>query len=474
MVEIEEVAPAAPAQGPGAHAFQGTPKKRGNAAFRNGDYAGAVELYAAALEEEGNAPSHTTLCNRSASLFMLGRLEESLADAERAAKIKPGHLKAHYRRGLALQGLLRHAEAARAFEDALKLDAGNAEVTDKLAEARIAADRVSSGAAAAQRPAETLKTPEGSYKTAHSMSAAGAPAPEPAARASQPLGTPTKPQPSQSAADKKQEEPKTPVATAATNADVTASESDAGSAGRDAARRSGNQAFRAGEYAKAVTCYTVALGGMGATGDGAHTLFSNRAASYMQLGNHVASLADADRCIELRPMWVKGHYRRGVALEALARYTDARAAFRAAKEVDPGNVDVRKRLAAVETLLSEAAPDAPGPAGVRRMPSDDFVMVDSPADGAPEGAGGGAGGMPKPEAASSSGAACAAEWGDAMSALSKYRLIVEARVAELERRLERRDAQVALYASGEHAALDAQLRDEGLPFWGRGGGSALR
>ena len=84
MVEIEEVAPAAPAQGPGAHAFQGTPKKRGNAAFRNGDYAGAVELYAAALEEEGNAPSHTTLCNRSASLFMLGRLEESLADAERA------------------------------------------------------------------------------------------------------------------------------------------------------------------------------------------------------------------------------------------------------------------------------------------------------------------------------------------------------------------------------------------------------
>lgn len=61
-----------------------------------------------------------------------------------------------------------------------------------------------------------------------------------------------------------------------------------------------------------------------------------------------------------------------------------------------------------------------------------------------------------------------------MSALSKYRLIVEARVTELERRLERRDAQVALYASGEHAALDAQLRDEGLPFWGRGGGSALR
>ena len=471
MVEIEEVAPAAPAQGPGAHAFQGTPKKRGNAAFRNGDYAGAVELYAAALEEEGNAPSHTTLCNRSASLFMLGRLEESLADAERAAKIKPSHLKAHYRRGLALQGLLRHADAARAFEDALKLDAGNAEVTDKLAEARTAADRVSSGAAAAQRPAKTLKTPEGSYKTAHSMSAAGAPAPEPAARASQPLGTPTKQQPSQLAADKKQEEP---GATAATNADVTASESDAGSAGRDAARRSGNQAFRAGEYAKAVTCYTVALGGEGATGDGAHTLFSNRAASYMQLGNHAASLADADRCIELRPMWVKGHYRRGVALEALARYMDARAAFRAAKEVDPGNVDVRKRLAAVETLLSEAAPDDLGAAGVRRMPSDDFVMVDSPADGAPEGASGGAGGMPKPEAASSSGAAGADEWGDAMSALSKYRLIVEARVAELERRLERRDAQVALYASGEHAALDAQLRDEGLPFGGRGGGSALR
>jgi len=49
------------------------------------------------------------------------------------------------------------------------------------------------------------------------------------------------------------------------------------------------------------------------------TLYSNRAASYSALNMHAEALADADKCIQLKPQWVKGHFRRGIALVKLGR-----------------------------------------------------------------------------------------------------------------------------------------------------------
>jgi tetratricopeptide (TPR) repeat protein len=55
-----------------------------------------------------------------------------------------------------------------------------------------------------------------------------------------------------------------------------------------------------------------------------HQCYSNRAACFLKLGQHERALADADSCIATAPdAYVKGHFRRGLALHALGRYAEA-------------------------------------------------------------------------------------------------------------------------------------------------------
>jgi hypothetical protein len=44
------------------------------------------------------------------------------------------------------------------------------------------------------------------------------------------------------------------------------------------------------------------------------TLYSNRSFCHMQMTEVDMALFDANTCIELRPGWLKGYYRKGVAL----------------------------------------------------------------------------------------------------------------------------------------------------------------
>jgi hypothetical protein len=96
-------------------------------------------------------------------------------------------------------------------------------------------------------------------------------------------------------------------------------------------KKSGNQAFENAEYAQAAVHYTVAID-LAASADSLSTLFpkpvnpllhacySNRAACFLKLGHHEKALADANSCIAIAPeAFVKGHFRRGLALHALGR-----------------------------------------------------------------------------------------------------------------------------------------------------------
>ena len=47
-----------------------------------------------------------------------------------------------------------------------------------------------------------------------------------------------------------------------------------------------------------------------------HLLTSNRSHAYMKLGMYEESLEDAQRTIKTRPDWGKGHFRRGMVLQA--------------------------------------------------------------------------------------------------------------------------------------------------------------
>ena len=58
--------------------------------------------------------------------------------------------------------------------------------------------------------------------------------------------------------------------------------------------------------------------------------------------NYEQALADAERCVALRPDWAKGHTRKASALHGLARFGLAIDAYDAAIALEPAN----------ETLLS--------------------------------------------------------------------------------------------------------------------------
>eukprot|EP00241_Pyramimonas_parkeae_P023053 CAMPEP_0114322352 /NCGR_PEP_ID=MMETSP0059-20121206/27179_1 /TAXON_ID=36894 /ORGANISM="Pyramimonas parkeae, Strain CCMP726" /LENGTH=275 /DNA_ID=CAMNT_0001450321 /DNA_START=326 /DNA_END=1154 /DNA_ORIENTATION=+ len=96
-------------------------QRRGNAAFRAGDYELAVHN------------------NRSAAFALLGRFTRSLADAEEALEHKPNWSKAHLRRGVACYHLQQYMEAVEALSQARKLasEAGDS-VTAAAAEEHLA------------------------------------------------------------------------------------------------------------------------------------------------------------------------------------------------------------------------------------------------------------------------------------------------------------------------------------------------
>ncbi|NXQ41220.1 TTC31 protein, partial [Catharus fuscescens] len=99
-------------------------------AAQMGQHNEAVWAFTVALEM--NPREHRLLGNRSYCLEKLGRYEEALADAEAALALQPGWPKGSFRKGKALRGLQRYAEAARTFEELLLQDGSYAEAATQL------------------------------------------------------------------------------------------------------------------------------------------------------------------------------------------------------------------------------------------------------------------------------------------------------------------------------------------------------
>ncbi|NWT75435.1 TTC31 protein, partial [Prunella himalayana] len=99
-------------------------------AAQMGQHLEAVWAFTVALEL--NPQEHRLLGNRSYCLEKLGRYEEALADAEAALALRPGWPKGSFRKGKALRGLQRYAEAARTFEELLLQDGTYAEAAMQL------------------------------------------------------------------------------------------------------------------------------------------------------------------------------------------------------------------------------------------------------------------------------------------------------------------------------------------------------
>ncbi|NXG76114.1 TTC31 protein, partial [Baryphthengus martii] len=106
------------------------PTGRGNEAAQQGLYGEAVQAFTRALQL--NPYEHRLFGNRSFCLERLGRCQEALRDAQESLRLRPGWPKGLFRKGKALRGLQRYAEAAGAFKELLQWDRANAEAAAQL------------------------------------------------------------------------------------------------------------------------------------------------------------------------------------------------------------------------------------------------------------------------------------------------------------------------------------------------------
>ncbi|CAF2777422.1 unnamed protein product [Rotaria sp. Silwood2] len=114
-----------------------------------------------------------------------------------------------------------------------------------------------------------------------------------------------------------------------------------------------NAAFAAGKNDDAINLYTQAI----ELDDKNHVLYSNRSAAYAKSNKYDEALKDAEKCVTLKPDFVKGYSRKGAALSFLKRYDEAIDVYEEGLKVDPNN---QQLLSDLETARKDAAGSAAG------------------------------------------------------------------------------------------------------------------
>lgn len=93
---------------------------------------------------------------------------------------------------------------------------------------------------------------------------------------------------------------------------------------RDEHKAEADNAFRARNFPKAIQEYSNAI-----TFDPEmHILYSNRSAAYLSNGEKSRALADAKKCVELKPDFAKGHSRLASSMISLGRWNEARGVYK--------------------------------------------------------------------------------------------------------------------------------------------------
>jgi stress-induced-phosphoprotein 1 len=80
---------------------------------------------------------------------------------------------------------------------------------------------------------------------------------------------------------------------------------------------------------------------------------ANRAACNLKLGRLDEALEDANACLELDPVNVKGWFRKGMALHAMKSFGPAVAALSKAHDLEPKNKQVNEAIGFAKVLLAK-------------------------------------------------------------------------------------------------------------------------
>jgi len=103
-------------------------KEKGNALFKQGDFANAVKFYTEAIKR--NPTDAKLYSNRAACYTKLAAFDLGLRDCDKCVELDAGFVKGHIRRGKILQALQEHTKAQSSYEKALELDPQNAEALE--------------------------------------------------------------------------------------------------------------------------------------------------------------------------------------------------------------------------------------------------------------------------------------------------------------------------------------------------------
>ncbi|KAI0671049.1 hypothetical protein C8Q78DRAFT_1033682 [Trametes maxima] len=133
----------------------------------------------------------------------------------------------------------------------------------------------------------------------------------------------------------------------------------------------GNDAFKAGDYPKAIGHYTAAF-----IADSSNPVYPlNRAAAYLKLGKNEDAERDCDSVIRIDGKNVKGLFRRGQARVALQKLREAEADFTEVLRLDPANQTAKQELVKVQDALGAmpVKPKQRSPIDVSTLPQTSAV-----------------------------------------------------------------------------------------------------
>lgn len=98
-------------------------KEQGNKALAENKFDEAIKLYTEAISYDDK--NQILYSNRSAAYAKAGKFEEALADAEKTIELYPTWPKGYSRKGVALAGLQKYADAFQAYSKGLEYDPNN-------------------------------------------------------------------------------------------------------------------------------------------------------------------------------------------------------------------------------------------------------------------------------------------------------------------------------------------------------------
>lgn len=95
-------------------------KEQGNTAYKNQDYAKAINYYTRAINENPSDPSFYS--NRALCFFNISKLQEALQDCERSLALQPNSAKVLRKKSQICLQLLRFEEAEKAAKSLVSLE----------------------------------------------------------------------------------------------------------------------------------------------------------------------------------------------------------------------------------------------------------------------------------------------------------------------------------------------------------------